>query len=228
MALIEYDAYKQKLRELEPELEKLKLEAEAVGFYLSAHPLDSYARGMERLGVKTAVEVFHNIKVGDTIRAKLAGCVNSVQKRISKSGNKYAFVEFSDATSNFEGLLFSEGLARFENVLSSGLPVLVSMSIDKQEEDGRPRCMINNVDTLDKAIADVANGLEIELNDASALPGLKAILSKDRNGKNKIYIKPDNKDWDVRIELAGGFAFADQDFLSRIRSLPGVTTVKEI
>ena len=228
MALIEYDAYKQKLRELEPELEKLKLEAEAIGFYLSAHPLDSYARGMERLGVKTAVEVFHNIKVGDTIRAKLAGCVNSVQKRISKSGNKYAFVEFSDATSNFEGLLFSEGLARFENVLSSGLPVLVSMSIDKQEEDGRPRCMINNVDTLDKAIADVANGLEIELNDASALPGLKAILSKDRNGKNKIYIKPDNKDWDVRIELAGGFAFADQDFLSRIRSLPGVTTVKEI
>lgn len=211
-----------------PELEKLKLEAEAIGFYLSAHPLDSYARGMERLGVKTAVEVFHNIKVGDTIRAKLAGCVNSVQKRISKSGNKYAFVEFSDATSNFEGLLFSEGLAKFENVLSAGLPVLVSMSIDKQEEEGRPRCMINNVDTLDKAIADVANGLEIELNDASALPGLKAILSKDRNGKNKIYIKPDNKDWDVRIELAGGFAFTDQDFLSRIRSLPGVTTVKEI
>lgn len=211
-----------------PELEKLKLEAEAIGFYLSAHPLDSYARGMARLGVKTAVEVFHNIKVGDTIRAKLAGCVNSVQKRISKSGNKYAFVEFSDATSNFEGLLFSEGLAKFENVLSAGLPVLVSMSIDKQEEEGRPRCMINNVDTLDKAIADVANGLEIELNDASALPGLKAILSKDRNGKNKIYIKPDNKDWDVRIELAGGFAFTDQDFLSRIRSLPGVTTVKEI
>lgn len=28
-----------------PELEKLKLEAEAIGFYLSAHPLDSYGRG---------------------------------------------------------------------------------------------------------------------------------------------------------------------------------------
>ena len=88
--------------------------------------------------------------------------------------------------------------------------------------------MINNVDTLDKAIAEVANGLEIEVNDVAALPGLKAILSKDRNGKNKIYIKPVNRDWDVRIELAGGFGFADQDFLSRIRSLPGVTTVKEI
>ena len=69
--------------------------------------------------------------------------------------------------------------------MSSGLPVLVSMSIDKQEEDGRARCMINNVDTLDKAIAEVANGLEIEVNDVAALPGLKAILSKDRNGKIK-------------------------------------------
>ena len=59
------------------------------------------------------------------------------------------------------------------------------MSIDKQEEDGRARCMINNVDTLDKAIAEVANGLEIEVNDVAALPGLKAILSKDRNGKIK-------------------------------------------
>ena len=211
-----------------PELEKLKLEAEAIGFYLSAHPLDSYAKGMERLGVKTAAEVFHNIKVGDTVRAKLAGCVNSVQKRISKSGNKYAFVEFSDATGNFEGLLFSEGLARYEEVLASGLPVLVTMSIDKQEEDGRPRCMINNVETLDKAIAEIANGLEIELNDVSAIRGLKEILYKDRNGRNKIYIKPDNKDWNIRIELAGGFAFESQDFLSRIRSLPGVTTVKEI
>lgn len=33
-----------------PEARKLKLEAEAIGFYLSAHPLDSYSRGMERLG----------------------------------------------------------------------------------------------------------------------------------------------------------------------------------
>lgn len=38
-----------------PELEKLKLEAEAIGFYLSAHPLDSYSRGMERLSVKNAM-----------------------------------------------------------------------------------------------------------------------------------------------------------------------------
>lgn len=210
-----------------PELEKLKLEAEAIGFYLSAHPLDSYSRGMERLGVKKCNEVFQGIRTGDTIRAKLAGCVNSFQKRISKNGNKYAFLEISDGSSNFEGLLFSEGLTRFEETIKSGLPLLVSVTIDKQNEEGNPRVMINSVETLDKAIANVANGLEISLNDTSAVPKLKEILGKDRNGKNKIYIKPDNDNWDIRIELSGGFALQG-DVLSQIRGLAGVTTVKEI
>ncbi|MBS4774288.1 MAG: DNA polymerase III subunit alpha [Proteobacteria bacterium] len=210
-----------------PELERLKLEAEAIGFYLSAHPLDSYARGMERLGVKKCSEVFQGIRTGDNIRAKLAGCVNSFQKRISKNGNKYAFLEISDGTSNFEGLLFSEGLARYEETIKSGLPLLVSVTIDKQNDEGNPRVMINSVDTLDKAISDVANGLEISIGDISAVSQLGRILNKDRNGKNKIYIKPDNDNWDIRIELKGGYALYG-DVLSQIRSLAGITSVKEI
>ena len=210
-----------------PELERLQLEAEAIGFYLSAHPLDSYAKGMERLGVKKCSEVFQGIRVGDVIRAKLAGCVNSFQKRISKNGNKYAFLEISDGSSNFEGLLFSEGLARYEDVIKSGQPLLVSVTIDKQEEEGRPKVMINLVETLDKAIADVANGLEISINDASVATPLRQILSRDRNGKNKIYIKPDDNNWDIRIALPGGYALYG-DILSQIRALPGISMVKEI
>ena len=210
-----------------PELEKLKLEAEAIGFYLSAHPLDSYTQGMERLGVKKCTEVLQGIRTGDTIRAKLAGCVNSFQKRISKNGNKYAFLEISDGTSNFEGLLFSEGLVRYEETIRSGLPLLVSVTIDKQNEDGNPRMMINSVETLDKAIADVANGLEISLTDISAVGRLKEILSRDRKGKNKIYIRPDNDNWDIRIELGDSYALFG-DVLSQIRAVSGISSVKEI
>lgn len=210
-----------------PELEKLKLEAEAIGFYISAHPLDSYKEGMERLEVKSAAEVFSGIKVGDTIRAKLAGCVNSFQKRLSKSGNKYAFLELSDGTSNFEGLLFSEGLAKYEEVINSGMPLLVSIIITKESEETNPRVMINSVETLDQAIANVANGLIIYINNIAAVRQIKEILSKDRNGTNKIYIKPEHPEWDVRIELPGGFAFVN-DIIGKVRAVSGVTTIKEI
>ncbi len=209
-----------------PELEKLQIEAEAVGFYLSAHPLDSYKKGMERLGVKKYVEVMQGLRTGDSLRSKLAGCVNSFQKRISKSGNKYAFLEMSDGTSNFEGLLFSDALTRYEDVINSGNPLLISVTIDKKEEDANPRMMINSVETLDQAIAEIADGLEISIDDVSAVKPLKDILNKDRRGRNKIYIKPINSQWDVTISLPDGFALFG-DTLTQIRSLPGIS-VKEI
>lgn len=211
-----------------PELERLKNEAEAIGFYLSAHPLDIYGPGMEKLGVKNSSEVFRNIKTGDNIRAKLAGCVNSLQKRLSKNGNKYAFLDMSDAVGNFEGILFSECLSRYEDIINSGLPLLVSVTIDKQNEDGAPRVMINTIEILDKAISEVANGLIISISNKSAVRQLKEILLQDKRGRNKVYIKPDDSDWDVRIELTEGFAFANDDILSRIRNISGVTSVKEI
>ncbi len=210
-----------------PELERLRLEAESIGFYLSAHPLDSYQKGMERLGVKKAVEVMQGLRVGDNIRSKLAGCVNSFQKRVSKNGNKYAFLEMSDGSSNFEGLLFAEGLAKYEDIINSGNPLLVNVTIDKKEEGVSPRMMINTVELLDQAIAEVANGLEITINDVSAVASLRQILNKDRNGRNKIYITPENDNWDIRISLKEGFALYG-DILSQIRALPGISKVKEI
>ena len=210
-----------------PELEKLKVEAEAIGFYISAHPLDSYREGMEKLGVKSAAEVYGSVRVGDNIRAKLAGCVTSFQKRISKSGNKYAFLQLSDGSSNFEGLLFSDGLAKYEEVINSGLPLLVSVSVTKENEEAMPRTMINLVETLDQAIANVSSGLIIYVNDVSAVKPIHEVLRHDNNGVNKIYIKPELAEWDVRIELPGGFAFVN-DTMSKIRAISGVTTIKEL
>ena len=209
------------------ELEKLQQESDAIGFYLSAHPLDSYQKGMERLGVKKYADVIQGLRVGDSLCSKLAGCVNSFQKRISKNGNKYAFLEMSDGSSNFSGLIFSEGLTKYEDIINSGNPLLVSVTIDKKEEDASPKIMINNVEILDQAIIEGANGLEICVNDLSAVRALKQILSKDRNGRNKIYIKPDNDIWDVRIVLKGGYALYG-DILTQIRALPGISKVKEI
>ena len=210
------------------ELEKLKLEAEAVGFYLSAHPLDSYRDGMEKLGVKNCSEVFRNIQLGDMIRAKLAGCVNSFKKKISQKGNRFAFLELSDASGAFEGILFSETLQRSEEMINSGLPLLASVTIEKQTEDSNPRVMISNIETLDKAIADVASGIVISINNKAAVRPVKEVLSRDKKGPNKIYIKPDNDEWDITIELPGGYAFTSGNIISQLKSIPGVSAVKEM
>lgn len=210
-----------------PDLEKLRLEAGAIGFYLSAHPLDVYADSMKKLGVKTCQEVMANIRVGDSIRANIAGCVEAFQTRISKSGNKYAFLKLSDTTGEFEGLLFSDGLAKYADVINTGCPLLVKVTINKQSEEENPRVMINSVRTIDEAIAEQAKGLVITVGNVAAVPEIKKVLAFDRRGINKIYLEPELDDWDVRIELDGGFAFADNMMLTKLKSIPGVSSVKE-
>ncbi len=211
-----------------PDLEKLRLEAAAIGFYLSAHPLDVYADSMKKLGVKTCQEVMANIRVGDSIKANIAGCVENFQKRLSKSGNKYAFLGLSDTTGNFEGMLFSDGLAKYEDVIASGCPLLVKVTINKQSEEENPRIMINTVKTLDEAIAEQAKGLVIEVANVAAVSEIKKVLYSDVRGLNKVYLEPELDDWDVRIELDGGFAFSDSAMLTKLKSIPGVSAVKEI
>ena len=105
---------------------------------------------------------------------------------------------------------------------------MVNVTVEKEREDASPRIMINSVETLDKAIADISHGLIININNIAAVKPIHEILRHDQNGPNKVYIKPENDVWDVRIELAGGFAFADNNLLSKIKAVPGVATVKEI
>lgn len=209
-----------------PELEKLQQEADVIGFYLSAHPLDSYRRGMEHLGVENYAKVVRGLKNGDSLHCKFACCVNSFQKRLSQKGNKYAFLGLSDGASNFEAVLFSEGLNKYENIINSGQPLLVEATLTKKEDDNS-RMMINTIEMLDRAVADLANGLELHIENIEAVAKLKQVLQKDRNGKNKIYIKPINPNWDIRIALDGGFAFAD-DIIPQIRSIAGITKIREL
>ena len=211
-----------------PELEKLRIEASVIGFYLSAHPLDIYADSMPKLGVKTCQEVMTNIKVGDSIKACVAGCVETFQKRISKNGNKYAFLGLSDITGNFEGMMFSDALIKYEDTINSGCPLLVKITINKQSEEESPRIMINSVKTIDEAIAEQAKGIIISVNNISAISEIKKVLYSDKRGLNKVYIEPELDEWDVRVELEGGYAFSDNMMLTRLKSIPGVATVKEI
>lgn len=211
-----------------PDLERLEYEAEAIGFYLSAHPLDVYKDSMERLGIKNFNDVIKGIKSGDVIMANLAGCLQSVQKKIGKSGKPFAFVRLSDTSSAYEGLLWSEGIAKYEHALQSGLPLFVQAKIEKQSEDMPPRIMFNIIKTLDEAITENSKGLIIEINSIEAVKPIQRLLAHEHFGVYKVYIKPELPDWDIRIQLKNGYALDNGDLLTSIRSVPGVSVVKEI
>ena len=93
------------------QLEQLAREFKAVGFYLSAHPLDSREKQFENLKISSCADVHTALQDVAASRFQMAGVLLKKQEKMSQKGSKYAFLQLSDPTGIFEVTLFSEMLA---------------------------------------------------------------------------------------------------------------------
>ena len=116
-------------------MERLTNEFDAVGFFLSGHPLDEYMAPLKRSGVTTWQELAAKIKARRVTAGRLAGTVSYRQERRSKNGNRFAFAGFSDPSGQFETIIFSETLAQSRDLLEPGRAVIVSVEADVDGEE---------------------------------------------------------------------------------------------
>src|SRR6266480_4956548 len=159
------------LPQVEPWLpaERLRREYDAIGFFLSGHPLDDYATVLKRLRVQSWAEFSRAVKTGATA-GKVAATVVSRMERRTKTGNKMGIMGLSDPTGHFEAVLFSEGLAQYREVLEPGAAVLLQLGAELQGEDVRARVL--HAEPLDAAAAKTQKGLRIFVRDTRSLESI--------------------------------------------------------
>ncbi len=206
--------------------EKLQHEFEAIGFYLSAHPLDAYAKGLKRLGAIRSSELGGRLANGGGSRVTLAGTVIGKQERTSAKGNRFAFIQMSDAGGIYEMMVFSELLATSRELLGSGKPLLVTA--DARMEEDSIKLLGQSIRPLDDAVAHAAAGLRVAINDMAALPDLKTVIEAERKGRGRVAVVVDmGDDAEVEITLPTTYAIAAQTRM-KLQTLPGVTEVVEL
>ncbi|MBP2230632.1 DNA polymerase-3 subunit alpha [Azospirillum agricola] len=214
-----------KVKDWEP-LEKLKHEFSAIGFYLSAHPLDTYAGPLGRMKVVRSAELMAAVQRGGSTRYKMAGIVVSKKEKTAKSGNRFAFVELSDATGGYEVTLFSEVLAVNRDLLEPGTPVLITVDAQLNGEEIRLTCQ--EIRPLEEAVASVSTGLRVVLRDGGPIESLKSTLERLSRGKSKINVLVEIEPLkEVEIELPGAYAITAQS-RSALKAVPGVVEVAEL
>jgi DNA polymerase-3 subunit alpha len=164
------------LPQVEPWLpaERLRREYDAIGFFLSGHPLDDYAVVLKRLRVQSWAEFSRAVKTGATA-GKVAATVVSRMERRTKTGNKMGIMGLSDPTGHFEAVLFSEGLAQYRDVLEPGAAVLLQLGAELQGEDVRARVL--HAEPLDDAAAKTQKGLRIFVRDTKPLDSIARRLN---------------------------------------------------
>ncbi len=208
-----------------PPLERLGFEAEAIGFHLTAHPLDMYAGLLRRLGAVGSDKLEAMAAAGGG-RVKLAGCVIGRKEHPTRSGSKMAWVQLSDGAGSFEVTLFSEALAACGDLLRDGAAVLVTVDL-KQEGDAL-RITASGAVSLEQAAAEAGAGMRIWLGQSAAVPHIRAILERERRGRGRVVLLPRLGDsQDVEIELPGGFNVTPK-LAQALKLVPGVEKVEEV
>jgi len=207
--------------------EKLKREHEAVGFFLSGHPLDDYEHVLKRLRVQRYADFAQTVRVNGTGVGKVAVSVIDKSERRTKSGSKMGIVNLSDPSGQFEAVLFSEGLMKLRDLLEPGRALVLRLSAVLDGEEVRPR--IEDAEELDGLAARQKQDLVVYLRDEKAVASVAERIrpreATRAEGKVSIVMIIDDGAQEVEIELPGKFP-VNQQIANAVRAAPGVVDVR--
>jgi DNA polymerase-3 subunit alpha len=204
--------------------EKLQREFSAAGFYLSAHPLDEYADVLKRMRVQSFAEFSVAVKAGATA-GRLAGTVVSKQERRTRTGNKMGIVNLSDASGQFECVLFSEVLAQYRDQIEPGRSLVITVGAEDRPEGINLR--VQTLTPLEEEAARAVNNLRIYLRDAEPLKHLRTQLSaKGEGGVSLVMIQGQGRR-EIEIALPGSYR-TDSGTARALKGVAGVVDVEVV
>jgi DNA polymerase-3 subunit alpha len=202
--------------------ERLTREYEAIGFFLSGHPLDAYAGVLARLRVQRWAEFSAAVRQGATA-GRLAATVLSRQERRTKSGAKMGVVRLSDPSGHYEAIIFAEGLGLYRDALEVNASVLVTLEASLDGEEVRARIQV--VEPLAGAAEKLGRSLRIVL---ASPPPLDLVTGRlEAGGESEVSMVLRMADaTEVEIRLPGRYR-VPPPAAAALRALPGVLAVTD-
>ncbi|KGF69347.1 DNA polymerase III subunit alpha [Hoeflea sp. BAL378] len=202
--------------------EKLHREYQALGFYLSAHPLDSYNELLAKMRVQTWADFSLAVKAGATA-GRLAGTVTSKQERKTRTGNKMGIVAFSDSSGQYEAVLFSEGLALYRDLLEPGKSIVITVNAEERPEGIGLR--IQTADSLEDRAARGQSALRVYMRDARPLNSVSTHLKAHGEGQVSFVMIKDDGRREIEVTLSDRYKISPQ-IASALKAAPGVLDVE--
>lgn len=204
--------------------EKLQREYQVLGFYLSAHPLDSYGEILDKKRVQKWSDFSIAVKAGATA-GRLAGTVTGFQQRKTRTGKKMGIVTFSDSTGQFEAVLFSEALQLHRELLEPGKSLILTVSAEERPEGIGLR--IQSVNSLEYESVRTQKVMRIFMRDSVALNAVSAHLTTKGEGQVSFIMIKDDGDREIEIELPTKYRISPE-IAAAMKSAPGVLDVEMV
>jgi len=149
------------LPDVEPwsEEEIMRQERDALGFYLSSHPLDRYRAEIETC---STVAVSALRELGDSVSVRLGGILTGVKTTVDRKGNSMAFATLEDFTGTVELLVFSDPYGKFQTLIQPESPVLVTGRTTCRENE-EPKIIVGKVVSLSGTLDDIPAAVHLRI-----------------------------------------------------------------
>ena len=163
--------------------EKLKLEKEHLGFYVSAHPLTSIRHVTERF-----LSPINLSEAEEKIRKKVTAIVilNSLKQYTDKKEKTMAFIQMEDITAQIDGVVFSSVYERIKPVMREDSRLIIWGKVDKR--DDRIQIIIDDAIPVDSMNAIKIQIPLAEAVDPSLQQRLRAVLQQNQSDRNKLKV----------------------------------------
>ena len=180
-------------------LELLSHEKEALGFYISGHPLDPYIDDIKRL---TPYDTQSIKGAQDGLSVGICGITRSKKETKTKKGERMAFVVLEDHVGSLEILCFPECYQQHKSIIDQDEPIWVEGRFKTADDRGEAKVIAETILPLEMALKKKAHGIVIEIYDnrvrIDTMERIKEILQRHPgplasritivlDGKGKVY-----------------------------------------
>ncbi|HED24739.1 MAG TPA: DNA polymerase III subunit alpha, partial [Firmicutes bacterium] len=127
--------------------ERLSLEKEMLGLYISGHPLEPYRLILENMTNLTNCAELKDS--GDNHRARVGGIITAVRKFYTKKNKQMAFIRLEDLTGGVEIVIFPDLFENRSQLLEEDNLVLIDGRTDLKEDE-EPKIIAESIRPLNK------------------------------------------------------------------------------
>ena len=204
--------------------DRLQKEFDAVGFFLSGHPLEAHTAAIQKLGAIRWSEFVARVRAGETTRRLAASVLDRTERR-TKSGSRMGIVLLSDPSGHYEAIAFQETLNLHRDLLEKGSDVIVTLNARLEGED--VRAQIAHVEPLAQAAARSMKGLRVFVRDEAPLPSIAQRLGAKGDGEISLVVMLGPRDGEVEVKLPGRYAVTGA-LAGALKAVSGVVQVEHV
>jgi DNA polymerase-3 subunit alpha len=190
--------------------EKLKLEKETLGLFLSGHPLDDYQEELSHY-IKNKIV---NLNPGQTKKTTICGLLISTRKIITKREKKIYILSLDDNSARIDISLFEEAYEKYAPLIEKDNILVIEGEVMKDDYTGGVRMMAKKVYSLEDAREAYAKTLHLTINhdELNKVETLKALFLQQK-GMTPITITYINPKAQAKILCGEAFKVVPSDAL---------------